>query len=547
MPSLLLGPLVRHAGERDATIWVQTDGPCTVSVLGHDARTFRVAGHHYALVVVAGLEPGSRTPYEVHLDGERAWPLDDGWPQGVITTTSRDVPIDVVFGSCRVAYPHRPPYTLRKDEDPRGREVDALRALAGRLRERPPAEWPGALLMLGDQIYADEVEPSTLEFIERRRDVEVPPGRELAGFEEYAHAYRVAWGDPPIRWLLSIVPSSMVFDDHDVIDDWNTSREWLQEIRGQGWWDERIVSAFASYWLYQHLGNLSPAELAEDGLYQAVLAAEDGEEVLREFAWRADRSVDSVRWSFCRDLGSARLIMVDSRAGRILDPGRRSMVDHDEWSFIERHATGQQHDHLLIGTSLPWLLAPGMHHLEAWSEAACDGAWGGLVARGAQKLRTALDLEHWGAFGDSWRGMRDLLARIGRGEDGPPPATIVALSGDVHHAYLAEVAYPAADGVRSRVYQAVCSPFRNPLDRREQRVIRSVASRPAALVTRGLARLAGVPPEGISWRLQQDPVFDNVVATLHLDGKDARLTIERARPVDRDGAVRLETAFEGRL
>src|SRR3954470_25023708 len=354
MASLILGPLLRHAGESDATVWVETDAPCTVEVLGHRARTFCVAGHHYALVVVRGLEPGVPTPYEVTLDGHRVWPLDD-WPPSCIRTTTRDQPMAVVFGSCRVAYPHEPPYTLKKDDDAQGREVDALRAFASRMRDQAREQWPGALLLLGDQIYADEVEPQTERFIKDRRDVAVPPHAELAGFHEYTHAYRVSWGDPPIRWLLSTIPSAMIFDDHDVIDDWNTSHAWIQRIRAEGWWDERVVGAFVSYWLYQHLGNLAPDALENDPRYAAVREAEDGEEILREFAWRADRSVNSTQWSFCRDLGSARLIMVDSRAGRILDPDRRTMVDDDEWDFIEDHATGHHHDHVLIGTSLPWL------------------------------------------------------------------------------------------------------------------------------------------------------------------------------------------------
>src|SRR3712207_8062569 len=45
--------------------------------------------------------------------------------------------------------------------------------------------------------------------------------------------------------------------------------------------------------------------------------------------------------------------------------------------------------------------------------------------------------------------------------DALPISSIVTLSGDVHHAYLAEVAYPRGSGVRSAVWQAVCSPFRN--------------------------------------------------------------------------------------
>ena len=41
----------------------------------------------------------------------------------------------MIFGSCRVGYPHEPPYDLTKDESPLGREVDALRAYALRMRD----------------------------------------------------------------------------------------------------------------------------------------------------------------------------------------------------------------------------------------------------------------------------------------------------------------------------------------------------------------------------------------------------------------------------
>jgi hypothetical protein len=191
-------------------------------------------------------------------------------------------------------------------------------------------------------------------------------------------------------------------------------------------------------------------------------------------------------------------------------------------------------------------MAPGMHHLEAFNEAISEGAWGRIGARVGEKLRQALDLEHWPAFNDSFRRLTRMIGRIGAGECGEPPSTIIALGGDVHHAYLAEVAFPKDAQVRSRVYQAVCSPFRNPLDSKEQRVIRAVSSKPAARVTRALARRAGVPDPDVSWKLRQAAVFDNVVATLHLHGKRASLTIERARP-EPDGGLRLETAFEGTL
>jgi len=65
---LLLGPALRYAGNTQALIWVETDGPCTVSVLNCESKTFCVEGHHYALVVCEGLEPGTITPYEVALE-----------------------------------------------------------------------------------------------------------------------------------------------------------------------------------------------------------------------------------------------------------------------------------------------------------------------------------------------------------------------------------------------------------------------------------------------------------------------------------------------
>ena len=120
MTELLLGPALRYAGQTQALIWVETDGPCTVSVLDCEAKTFCVEGHHYALVHVTGLPPGEATPYEVFLDETHVWPLED-FPPSVLRTHDRDDPVTVVFGSCRVAAPHEPPHTLRKDEHDDGR------------------------------------------------------------------------------------------------------------------------------------------------------------------------------------------------------------------------------------------------------------------------------------------------------------------------------------------------------------------------------------------------------------------------------------------
>jgi hypothetical protein len=538
--------MLRYLDDHQATIWVEADGPCEVEVLDRRARTFCVKGHHYAIVPIEGLEPGREYPYEVALDGERRWPREhDPFPPPTIRPVDPSQTLRIVFGSCRVAVPHEPPYTLSKDDDPRGREGDALRALALRMLERPIEEWPSLLLAIGDQIYVDEDAPATRAFIRARRDTNRPPGEGVLDFEEYAHLYRESWRDPVIRWLFSTVGSMMVFDDHDVHDDWNTSIAWIEGMRSTDWWQTRIESALASYWVYQHLGNLSPSQLAKNELLKQVSEEPDAGPFLLRWAGRVDHGSDGSRWSFCRDIGGVRMVLFDSREGRIVGESPRRMNDDAEHEWLSSKATGDV-DHLLLVDTLPFFLVPAFHHLEAWNEAVCGGAWGRWATGWGEKLRRALDLEHWAAFNFSFRRLEQVLIEVATGKRGRAPATIIGLGGDVHHAYLAQVGFRKGTGARSAVYQAVCSPFRNPLDRHERIVVQVSDSKPAEVITRALARAAGVPDPAVRWRLAQHPTFDNQFATIELDGRAARLRIERTVRNEPDGD-RIETSLERRL
>jgi hypothetical protein len=339
----------------------------------------------------------------------------------------------------------------------------------------------------------------------------------------------------------------MIFDDHDVNDDWNTSETWIRQMRKEPWWEERIVGAFMSYWVYQHLGNLSLQELENNGLFRQVQDTQDASHILRKFAYKADREVGTSRWSFHRDFGRVRLIIMDSRAGRVLKEAHRSMLDKAEWNWIEEKATGD-FDHLLFGTSLPFLLSPGLHHLEAWNEAVCKGAWGARAAKLGESIRQILDLEHWPAFHDSFDALTNLLRSVGAGRSSaPPPASVVVLSGDVHHGYLAEIGFKNGAGVESAVYQAVSSPLRNPLGLAERLALGAGWTKAGELVGKALARLAGVGEPGVHWRLaHKEPWFANHVSTLQLRGREASLKVEKTGP-EETGEPLLRTILERRL
>lgn len=521
---LMLGPLLRHVDETSAAVWVKVSDAAVVAVVLDDGRrweapTFRVHGHHYALVEVVDLAPGSTVEYRIEVDDAQVWPAP-GSPASVIRTLTQQPPA-IAFGSCRTSVPH-------DAAGNRAHGVDALRTLgvamgAGRV---PRERWPEVLLLLGDQVYADELSEEMERFIAARRSLEEPPGEELKDYAEYAQLYQVAWSDQWVRWVLSCLPSLMIFDDHDVRDDWNTSWQWRRDMEATSWWHERIVAALASYWVYQHLGNLSVRERAEDEIWsqlQRMRGETDGEvdltEILDAFAARVDAQPDSYRWSYARDMGGMRLIVVDSRAARVLHEDGRSMLDPVETQWLDKQMTGDC-SHLLIGTSLPFLLPMGLHHLEAWNEAVVSGAWGEGPAKLAEKLRRAMDLEHWAAFEEGFEQVAQMALEVADGRRGTPPRTITFLSGDVHNSYVAEAQTEAG----TRILQVVCSPIRNPLPPVFRAANMLASHRGAEVVGGPLAKGAQAAATPFTWRTLAGPWYDNNLGILRMDGDSMRVT-----------------------
>ncbi|MBG6184435.1 thiaminase [Arthrobacter sp. CAN_A214] len=522
---LVLGPMLRYVDETSASIWVETGEAASVVVRtgqgSWTARTFAVHGHHYALVEVTGLQPGSGTAYTVEINGRQVWPdLSQGpelkFPASVIATRTVGEPLRLAFGSCRTSIPHT-------KEGNRTHGVDAMRAYALSMADDAAFPRPDLILFLGDQVYADSTSEEMQQFIAARRDIREDPGAELKDYEEYAHLYSLAWSDDANRWLLSTLPSAMIFDDHDIRDDWNASMSWKQEMEATSWWQDRIVAGLASYWVYQHLGNLSPERRAEDRIWQRIINHHGDDELdlsaeLDAFADRADKDPASYRWSYVRDFDDTRLIVVDSRVARVLTPDARALLNEEETAWLDSKMVGGFR-HLLVGTSLPFLLPLGLHHIESWDEALAQGAWGKAGALLGEKLRQGMDLEHWAAFQNSFRDVALMATEVADGKRGPAPETVTFLSGDVHFSYVSEVDRPSG----SRILQAVCSPIRNPLPRllRSSTAILSYGF--AAPVGALVARSVKVPDPPFRWRNIRGPWFDNNLAGLEGGPEGLRL------------------------
>ncbi|SDT77614.1 alkaline phosphatase D family protein [Actinoplanes derwentensis] len=536
---LLIGPVLRRVDGDRATLWLETSEPASVRVEvdqagAGSARTFSAYGHHYSIVTVDGLAPDSANAYRLYLDDRQVWPeADSEYPPSVIRTRAaddREQPVTLLFGSCREATPE----SSRRHLPP-----DALDAYSRRLMADPEAR-PDLLVLLGDQVYADETSAKVRKFIRRRRKAgHQGPEDQVVTFEEYTKLYLESWRDPEVRWLFATVPSVMIFDDHEVIDDWNTSASWRADMAREPWWRERISAGLASYWVYQHLGNMSPDELAADPLLQKVTAVDDATDLLHDFGLQVDEPESAentdvpYQWSYALDLGRTRLVVLDNRCNRVLTPGARSMLPAAEWNWFLDQAHGD-YDHLVIGSSLPWLMPPAIHYLEAWNEQLAESPNRRAAAFG-EKVRRAFDLEHWAAFGKSFAALGELFRRLGEGELGDgkrigaggayaAPASISVLSGDVHHSYVARADFGHA--MTTPVFQLTCSPIHNEVPLPMRPLMKIAWTRPAAQLVRALARTLSVRKPALHWKRLAKPYFGNAIGTLRLDGQLATAEIE---------------------
>lgn len=343
--------------------------------------------------------------------------------------------------------------------------------------------------------------------------------------------------------MLSTVPTAMIFDDHEINDKWNTSAAWLREKRQTDWYQTRIIGGLMAYWIYQHLGNMSPSELADDEVFAQCVATRDGTDAVRALAKRAEDKSGPSRFSMCRDLGPARLIIADSRTGRVLNDDERKMMTDEEWDWIRSRVDDGDYEHLLFASSVPFLLPDGMHHIEAWSDAVTAGAWGKRLRGLGEKARITANLDHWACFQDSFRKFEDLVIEIAGGRIGSQPKTLLLFGGDVHHCWVDEVHTPEESP--TKIWQMVCSGLRKEVEASQRIVLRLGHTRLADLVGALLARSARVVEPRLRWQPATPPHFRNQVGTLEIAGGEVGVRVERVIGTWRE--PRFTTVIEHKL
>jgi hypothetical protein len=75
-----------------------------------------------------------------------------------------------------------------------------------------------------------------------------------------------------VRRALANIPTYMIFDDHDVSDDWNLNQAWCLRVLGKPLGRQVVGNALLSYALFQGWGN-TPEQFCQPGIGAQLLAA----------------------------------------------------------------------------------------------------------------------------------------------------------------------------------------------------------------------------------------------------------------------------------
>ena len=283
---------------------------------------------------------------------------------------------------------------------------------------------------------------------------------------------------PQVQRLLANVPTLMVFDDHEVTDDWNLGLDWVKQVYAADSRGRQVVAnGLAAYALFQHWGNV-PGSFATAGTPEAsvltkltyattpqaspgrdtalqallglpdagVVATSDDPLTLR------DPAGPNIRWDFRFGIGEdwpVDIVLLDERTCRRLhgDGGIGRVPAEALDAMWPGSAPGDTPDTLVILVASAPVL--GLHAYEH------------LVLPAASLFPTGrlfVDNEPWTAHGPSFQ---HLLRRIAEHRH------VVILSGDVHFAYTRALHYsysneddPSHD-VEGRAVQFVSSAAKN--------------------------------------------------------------------------------------
>ena len=221
---------------------------------------------------------------------------------------------------------------------------------------------------------------------------------------------------PQVRRALAHIPTYMIFDDHDVTDDWNLTRGWEQEVYGNPLSKRMVGNALIGYLLCQGWGN-APKKVAP---LIAKVQESMGESGLNSHDEIIDDLLDFDQWHYRLDT-TPPIEVLDTRTQRW-----RSESNMNKPSGLMDWEALCDFQHSIIGK-------------ESVIVVSAAPIYGVKVIEAIQKVFTffgkalTVDAENWMAH----KGTANVILNIFRHYKTPPD--FIILSGDVHYSFVYDV------------------------------------------------------------------------------------------------------------
>ncbi|MGV3526298.1 MAG: alkaline phosphatase D family protein [Candidatus Sericytochromatia bacterium] len=224
-------------------------------------------------------------------------------------------------------------------------------------------------------------------------------------------------GLPRVQRLLAHLPTYMIFDDHDVTDDWNLTAGWEQAAYGHPFSRRIIGNALMAYWLCQGWGN--DPDAFEAPFWQKVEAYCRQPDSASQEAW-IQTLFRFEGWQYSLPT-TPKLVVLDTRTRR----WQSESSPHQPSGLMNWEALSEMQQALLHEDAVI-LVSPapifGVKMVEVIQS---------LFAKAGQAL--AVDAENWMAH----PGAASTLLNIFR--HGRTPQHFVILSGDVHYSFVYDI------------------------------------------------------------------------------------------------------------
>lgn len=248
---------------------------------------------------------------------------------------------------------------------------------------------------------------------------------------------------PQVARALAQLPSLMIFDDHDITDDWNLSARWEQSAYEHPFSRRIVGNALIGYLLCQGWGNCPEAFAAELPALQALFAAPDPHQRLDAHAQDAivQRLLRFEHWHYSLP-GQPLLLVLDTRTRRWRSERYLSrpsgLMDWEALCELQ---------HALLDEPAVVIVSPAP-------------MFGVKLIEIIQRLFTwaghplLVDAENWMAH----RGAAKVMLNIFR--HSRTPANYVILSGDVHYSFAYDIHLRHRDR-GPRIWQITSSGIKN--------------------------------------------------------------------------------------